>query len=308
MRLDRAVDGFWLARRRELATATQADYTITFRRFVAFVGAEKDVASVAVDDVQAFLNDLVEEHHLAAKSVANAHTALSALWTWAAPTLGVEHVVRQVKRPAFRRPLIEPFSQEDVTAMLRACDQMQAYDRTWRRNVAAKRATATRDRAILLVLVDAGIRASELTALEYRDYDEKRGRLRIRHGKGDKERMVFLGDTSRMALWRYLTTRDTLKPGSPLFATRTETAMDRAGLLHLVQRIGQRAGVEKAHPHRFRHTFAIWFLRNGGNPLELQRMLGHEKLETVLIYVRLAEVDIERAAKAASPVDGWKIK
>lgn len=308
MRLDRAIDGFWLARRRELAQATQADYEITFRRFAAFAGLDRDVASIAVEDVQAFLNGLVVEHHLAAKSVANAHTALSALWTWASPALGVPHVVRQVKRPSWRRPLIEPFTQEDMTAMLRACDQMQAYDRTWRRNVLARRSTALRDRAILLSLVDTGIRASELTALEYRDYDEKRGRLRIRHGKGDKERLVFLGDTSRMALWRYLTTREKLTPASPLFATRGETAMDRAGLLHLVQRIGKRAGVEKAHPHRFRHTFAIWFLRNGGNPLELQRMLGHEKLETVLIYVRLAEVDIERAAKAASPVDGWKIK
>jgi site-specific recombinase XerD len=66
--------------------------------------------------------------------------------------------------------------------------------------------------------------------------------------------------------------------------------------------------VEGVHPHRFRHTFAIWFLRNGGNPLELQRILGHEKLETVLVYVRLAEVDIERAAKSASPVDGWKLR
>lgn len=192
--------------------------------------------------------------------------------------------------------------------MLKACDQMRGYDRRWRQNVTARRATATRDRAILLVLLDTGLRASELTALVYRDYDEKRGRLHVRHGKGDKERVVFLGDTSRMALWRYLAMREKLTPQSPLFATRGETAMDRAGLLHLVQRIGQRAGVEKAHPHRFRHTFAIWFLRNGGNPLELQRILGHEKLETVLVYVRLAEVDIERAAKAASPVDGWKLK
>ena len=307
MRLDRAMDGYWLARRRKLAAATQADYEITFRRLREFVGPEREMATIEAADIDGLLNELAGRG-LAAKSLANAHTALSSLWTWAGPALGVAHVVRQVERPAWRRPLIEPFSQEELAGMLRACDSMEPYDRRWRRNVSAQRATALRDRAILLTLVDTGIRASELTGLALQDYDERKGRLHIRHGKGDKARMVFLGDTARMAVWRYLGTREGAGKEGPLFATRTGQAMDRAGLLHLVQRIGQRAGVAKTHPHRFRHTFAIWFLRNGGNPLELQRILGHEKLETVLIYVRLAEVDIERAAKAASPVDGWRLK
>lgn len=306
MRLDRVIDGFWLARRRELSLATQADYGITFRRLVDLLGPECDFEGITAEDVQRLLNGLAEQG-LGPKSLLNAHTGLSALWTWAEGTLGSTHVVRGVKRPRWRRPVIEPFTQEEVGRLLRACDQMEPYDRTWKRNVSAKRPTALRDRAILLALLDTGLRASELTALRLADYEEKRGRMRVLHGKGDKERTVFLGDTSRLAVWRYLATRETAKT-SPLFATRQGMALERAGLLHLVQRIGDRAGVTGVHPHRFRHTFAIWFLRNGGNPLELQRMLGHEKLETVLIYVRLAEVDIERAAKAASPVDGWRIR
>lgn len=306
MRLDRAIDGFWLARRRELSRATQADYGITFRRLVDLLGPECVFDRITAEDVQRLLNGLAEQG-LGPKSLLNAHTGLSALWTWAEGALGSTHVVRGVKRPRWRRPVIEPFTQEEVGRLLRACDQMEPYDRTWKRNVSAKRPTALRDRAILLALLDTGLRASELTALRMADYEEKRGRMQVLHGKGDKERTVFLGDTSRLAVWRYLATRETVK-ASPLFATRQGMALERAGLLHLVQRIGDRAGVTGVHPHRFRHTFAIWFLRNGGNPLELQRMLGHEKLETVLIYVRLAEVDIERAAKAASPVDGWRIR
>lgn len=58
--------------------------------------------------------------------------------------------------------------------------------------------------------------------------------------------------------------------------------------------------------HRFRHTFAITFLRNGGSPLLLQALLGHARLETVQHYVRLAEQDIE-AARAFSPADGWRL-
>jgi len=73
----------------------------------------------------------------------------------------------------------------------------------------------------------------------------------------------------------------------------------------MLQRIGRRAGVAGVTVHRFRHTFAINFLRNGGNVLALQELLGHEKLDTVRIYARLAEVDLRRAQQAASPADGW---
>ena len=59
--------------------------------------------------------------------------------------------------------------------------------------------------------------------------------------------------------------------------------MDRTAVRAIVMRAGERAGVAKAHPHRFRHTFAVNFLRNGGNPLALQDLLGHEKLDTVRI-------------------------
>lgn len=61
------------------------------------------------------------------------------------------------------------------------------------------------------------------------------------------------------------------------------------------------------HPHRFRHTFAITFLRNGGNTFALQKLLGHEELSTVLKYVKLAETDIKAAQAAASVVDNWRL-
>ena len=61
----------------------------------------------------------------------------------------------------------------------------------------------------------------------------------------------------------------------------------------------------KAYPHKFRHTFAVNFLRNGGNVRQLQAILGHEKLDMTMRYTKLAEIDLE-AAKAFSPVDKAK--
>ena len=66
----------------------------------------------------------------------------------------------------------------------------------------------------------------------------------------------------------------------------------------------QPAGV---HPHRFRHTFAINYLRNGGDVLHLQAVLGHETMDTVRNYVRLAQIDLASAQQNASPADAWRL-
>jgi len=82
--------------------------------------------------------------------------------------------------------------------------------------------------------------------------------------------------------------------------------LDRVGLGKLILRIGQRAGVINAHPHRFRHTFAINFLRNGDNAYALQMMPGHSTMEMVKRYPALAQANVEVAHRQASPVANWR--
>jgi site-specific recombinase XerD len=82
-------------------------------------------------------------------------------------------------------------------------------------------------------------------------------------------------------------------------------ALDRTILRRLIHTTGERAGVADAHPHRFRHTFAITFLRNGGNVFALQTILGHESLEMVKRYLKIAQTDLQKAHQDASPVMNW---
>ena len=307
MRFRHAVEGYWLERRRGLSQRTVADYTVTFERFAVHIG-NRPVEELGPADVRSFLNWMAFDLEVSGKTQANAWIALSSFWTWAEKELKIEHAIRgRVTRPKYQRAVIEPYSKSDLKALLYACDYAAGWNTQTGQSARALRPTALRDKAIIVTLVDTGVRASELCNLELRDYAETSGRLMIRGGKGDKDRIVHLGMTGRKALWRYLAQRPAAKQGDPLFATRTNRRIDRTALLHLVQRTADRAGVPAANLHRFRHTFAINFLRNGGNAVELQEMLGHADMETIRIYVRLAEVDLQNAQERASPADHWDL-
>jgi integrase/recombinase XerD len=310
MELCAVLEGYWLARQRDLSVNTFNDYTLHFRRMGEFFGTDREFETIGSDELHAFLNHCKNKFKLGPKTMSNLWAALSSLWTWAEtePSLRTPHAIRGViKRPQFRQPPIVPYSEHDIKALLAACDHCAVWVPAQNRYMQGNRSTAHRDRAIIVVLLDSGLRASELASLCYGDYEAKLGRLHVRQGKGGKDRHVFLGATGRRLLWRYLATRKNIRPTEPLFATRDLTPLNRNSLLLLIKRIAMRAEVSDAGLHRFRHTFAINFLRNGGNVLELQRMLGHEKLDTLNIYVRLAQSDLSNAQRIASPADKWRL-
>ena len=140
-----------------------------------------------------------------------------------------------------------------------------------------------------------------MCALKVADVDLQTGKMHVR-GKGKKERHCYVGNVARRLLWKYTDSRD---PREPLFITQQGRTLNIHWLWRLVNKIGKRAGVANAHPHRFRHTFAVQFLRNGGDIFTLQMLLGHSSLEMVKHYAKLAAIDAEQAHRRASPADRW---
>lgn len=308
MRFSQALEGYWLERKRDFSASTVRDYSLHFRRFVEFVG-DGELASIDADDVRGFLNYLAEDLELSRKTCANGWMALSSFWTWAAKALGIPHVIRdQVQRPRYERPQIVPYRKEEVVKILSVVDFAAGWDTRNGKRTKNARPSKLRDRAMILMLLDTGLRASELIGLRMRDYDRSTGQVIVREGKGGKDRVVFAAQGAKAAMWRYLVERGEAGPDDLVFVTRNGTALERNSFRHLVQRLGERSGVQGITLHRFRHTFAVEFLRNGGNVLELQRLLGHAKMETLTVYVKLAEADLERAQRAASPADRWGLR
>lgn len=310
-KLAHLLTGFFLAKQAEgCSPNTIAEYRTDFAHFARWCNG-RDPATLTAGDLKAFLAHLRTEPNgrgkpLAAKTVYNCWAALRSFYRWLAEETGASNPMASVPAPKAPQPVIEPLSREEVAAILRACDSTRAASTKGRAAFAMRRDTALRDRAIVLVLLDAGLRASELCNLTVGDVDLSSGRVLVRKGKGGKGRVVYLGKMARRAVWKYLAGRQT-RADEPLFLTREGRALNPDRLVKLFANLGRRAGVANLHPHRLRHTFATEFLRNGGNLLGLQRLLGHSSLEMVRRYAAIAEADLAKAHETGSPADKWRL-
>ena len=152
------------------------------------------------------------------------------------------------------------------------------------------------------MFLDTGLRISELANLTLDDINMDTASLLIRHGKGGKQRMVRIGIKAQKILWKYVTIYRKGNSNS-LFLIRSGESMSVLGIKILIKRLGDRAKV-KVHPHKLRHTFAISFLRAGGDVFSLQYLLGHSTLQMTQRYLQsLNADDAANAHKKFSPLD-----
>ncbi len=295
--LSQCIDEFLeFKRAQRLSRGTLVDYEIILRRFANEIG-DPDIAQVDRKMIAHYLASL----SFSKKRVRNIHTALSSLWTWAvAEEYCPEHIIRKIKPPRPEKRPIIPFTRAEVQAMLSATDYSKEYSRPGKRACRNQLSTGLRDRAIILVLLDTGIRASELCGIQIKDI--KHNGLYV-HGKGSKDRVVPLSEPARAVLMDYLNGRNA--PEDFVFQTIHGDKLTPDSLRQMIQRVSERAGVSDAHPHRFRHTFAITFLRNGSDPFTLQKILGHETLDMVRRYLAIAQSDVDAVHRRASPVKVW---
>lgn len=164
--------------------------------------------------------------------------------------------------------------------------------------------TGLRDYTILLLFLDTGIRIGELLALNVEDVNIKEKELRIRLGKGAKERRVPFQKTCARALQSYLTERGEL-PTTTLFVSVDNRPLRIRSLQDRIHDYGLTAKITgvRVSPHTFRHSMAKMYIRNGGDPFSLQQILGHSSLDAVQMYVRLFSNEVREQHGKYSPVE-----
>jgi len=316
-----AFDKMIFERKSNLSEHTVADYIVTGRKVVAYFERDPAIADLSRDDWIGFLNHLTVHVNepagiaarpakpLSAKSRRNVHTNLSALYTWLVKSNRVkENLIRAIERPGSKStPRINPFTNGEIKQLLDACD----YTARWAtKDVVTERHTALRDKLIVKLLLDTGLRAQELCDIQIQHLSIMRKTIQIPHGKGDKFRVVHYGARTGKLLWEYFEPRFSFsKPTDYLFYVDDSNPrpLNRHALANMLRRLGVRAGIQNVHPHRFRHTFATEYLRNGGQMLALKDLLGHSDFEMVEHYAHFIQSDVERDHKNASPVDNWKV-
>lgn len=160
-----------------------------------------------------------------------------------------------------------------------------------------------RAHAMMALMLSTGIRREELATAEMKNLDLKTRRLKV-HGKGQKERVVQIGNIATQSLTRYLT----LYRPTPQLADNVFLALDGLPLTantvsQVFRRLKTRTGVSRLRPHLLRHTFAVRYLMNGGDLATLQAILGHESIATTQLYLHLAANQVHLKHETYDPLD-----
>lgn len=151
-----------------------------------------------------------------------------------------------------------------------------------------------RNRAIINFLSSTGCRISEMCDLN-RDSVDLEALECVVHGKGNKERFVYLSDVAGMLLGEYLATRTDSNPA--LFVNNRGERLHPGGVRCMLNKVAAMSGVEHVHPHKFRRTLATELARHGMAIQEVANILGHEKIDTTMQYVVLNKESVKNSYK-----------
>lgn len=197
--------------------------------------------------------------------------------------------IKKVSAPKVSKEPLPGIALEDVKKLVSACNPKHEHGQ--------------RDRAIIVMLVDTGLRKEELVALNVGDVNMRTGAVSVWHGKGDKSRTVILGASGRRELQRYLRNRNSPHPDDPLFLNHWNTRLTGSGLRQIIRRRAADAQVSEPGLHDFRRTFAIESLRNGIDLITLMHLMGHTDTVVLQRYLKLIEKDLQHAHTISSPGD-----
>jgi len=159
-----------------------------------------------------------------------------------------------------------------------------------------------RDTAIIKFLFDSGVRASELLALNIEDVDLNSGMVKVKHGKGNKMRIVWIGQKTIKAVSTMLKGRE-IAGSSPLFLNDENERIGFFGLRQIIKRLCVKAETKEWGLHSFRRAFAINMFRKGTDILTISRLLGHTSVEITKRYLNIGNEDLRQAHLRASPAD-----
>jgi site-specific recombinase XerD len=279
----------------DLSAATRRGYRYDLLQFVAWYtglnGVAPRLARLTEHDLITWRQHMMTKGGLKAASVNRRLEAVRRLLRWAEAngtvTRNVALKVKSVRVTRKRRPL--GLAAAEVHGLLRAAGE-------------TSRGLAPRNYALVQVMLQTGLRVGEVAALRRSDIvlRERAGTVRVRNGKGLKEREVPLNATARRALRQLLEQEPAAQSEAAVFRPNRSTAMPVRSIQNVIAALVRRARLTASDisAHGLRHTFALaWLRQHPGKLVELAQLLGHESLDTTAVYTRASAADLARGVE-----------
>jgi integrase/recombinase XerC len=251
-------------------------------------GENVDCDAITTDHVRNYLATMMRVASRA--TVQRRLYAIKALFRWREVAFGKSSPVRTMRGPKLEKRLPQVASEKVVDALVVA-------------DGAVDSPAKVRDRAILEVLYSCGLRVSELTGLCWKDIDEELGMVMVRAGKGNKDRLVPIGEPALDALraWRGTGVSDAA-PESPVITNLRGGRLTPRSVQNLLARRINESGLDiDLTPHGLRHSFATHLLNAGADLRSIQEMLGHSSLQTTQRYTHVSARHLKEVYRRAHP-------
>lgn len=251
---------------------TIAYYEATLQHMESWLS--KPIAHVSSDDLRKYLSEYELERGSSKVTIDNIRRIFSSFFSWLEDEdYIVKSPVRKIKRVKTAVKTKETLSDEELEALRDSCD-------------------SKRDLAMVDLLASTGMRVGELIRLDIDDVDIQ-GRECVVTGKGNKQRPVYFDARTKLHLAAYLESR---KDGNPALFVSLNGRTQRLSACTVEKRIkalGERAQVGRVHPHKFRRTLATHAIDKGMPIEQVQRLLGHSKIETTMHYAMVNQSNVK---------------
>lgn len=274
---DELVSAFLSAKRIEgCSEKTLKYYQTTIEAMCSTVG--KSLRRITTEDLRSYLTEYQKRKNLSRVTVDNVRRILSSLFSWLEDEDYIlKSPVRRIHKVKTASNIKETYTDESLELMRDGCTEL-------------------RDLAMIDMLASTGMRVGEMVLLN-RDDINFADRECVVFGKGDKERVVYFDARTKIHLQNYLESRTDNSPALFVSLKAPHERLKIGGVEVRLRELGQKLGIQKVHPHKFRRTLATMAIDKGMPIEQLQRLLGHSKIDTTLQYAMVKQSNVKLAHK-----------
>lgn len=249
-------------------------YQTTIDTMVASIG--KNVRHIHTEDLRTYLTEYQSKKQSSRVTIDNIRRILSSFFSWLEDEdYIIKSPVRRIHKVKTASSIKETYSDEDLEKMRDSCEEI-------------------RDLAMIDVLASTGMRVGEMVLLN-RDDINFTERECVVFGKGDKERIVYFDAKAKLHLKEYLDGRTDDNPALFVTLRAPHERIKIGGIEHRLREMGKQLNITKMHPHKFRRTLATMAIDKGMPIEQLQRLLGHQRIDTTLQYAMVKQSNVKSA-------------